>query len=75
MHTLSLTVTEPFFNVVRSIELAGTPPIPARDPRTKKLYTGCNDFSIGIEIANAAKMGTAALPRECTTVATFSFAD
>jgi N-acetyl-anhydromuramyl-L-alanine amidase AmpD len=24
-----------------------------RDPRTKKLHTGCNDFSIGIEIANA----------------------
>jgi len=24
-----------------------------RDPRTKKLYTQCNDFSIGIEIANA----------------------
>ena len=24
-----------------------------RDPRTKKLYTGCNDFSIGIENANA----------------------
>lgn len=24
-----------------------------RDPKTKTLYTGCNDFSIGIEIANA----------------------